>query len=123
MNWIKRKPNKKAKLRRKADKLWTQIILSQNPKCECCGKPSLQAHHFYFKGSYPLLRYNLSNGVSLCLSCHFKLHFRDAKAIEEIIIKKRGQIWFKKIQKLSHINKTSFLTIGYYEQKIKVLSN
>ena len=117
-SFIKRTPNKKRKLAIQADKLWKELILSRNPYCEVCGEPSFQAHHFYFKGSYPLLKYEISNGIGLCLKHHSLLHFRDAKAVEEIIIEKRGKIWAEKLKEKSKREFVSRQTIGYYENRI-----
>ena len=113
--------NSKTKLRKKADKLWTQKVLNL-PYCEVCGSTKvLQAHHFYYKSSYPHLRYNLKNGVVLCRACHFKLHHRDPKAVEEEIIRAKGKRWYNALKKLSKIKPVSFQTMDYYRAIIKKL--
>ena len=84
------------KLRSKSDKLWYQIYLRGS--CEVCGAPAVQVHHFYFKGSFNHLRYHPDNGISLCQKCHARLHFRDPKAVETLIITSRGQEWYNKLQ-------------------------
>lgn len=113
--------NKKAKLRSQCDKLWYQIVIARNPFCEVCGEPTIYAHHFYFKSSCPALRYEIENGVGLCVKCHPKLHFRDPKMVEEQIIKKRGLKWLQKLQKLSKQEFISKWTVGYYQNILKVL--
>lgn len=47
-----------------------------NYKCvECDSSENLHSHHIKPKSLYPELRYDLDNGVTLCKSCHFKIHF------------------------------------------------
>jgi hypothetical protein len=45
--------------------------------CEVCGKPKwrttgirINAHHIWPWAEHPELRYDVSNGVTLCVSCH-----------------------------------------------------
>jgi len=70
-----------AKLRRKALKLWTEIVRrSGDNKCAVCnvvhgtlnhnGKPRfINAHHIEDKCNYST-RWDTKNGVALCASCH-----------------------------------------------------
>ena len=114
--------NPKQKLRATADKLWYNIIIQEHPICEGCGEEeSIQAHHYYYKGSFGHLRYCLLNGIGLGVKCHFLLHHRDPKPIEEEIIKRRGRKWLNKLTKLSKERLTSFQTVGWYQNKIKEL--
>lgn len=113
------KKNKKAQLRSKADKAW--YLKLKKDSCEVCGSPSVQVHHYYFKGSYGHLRYDLDNGISLCQGCHFVLHARDPKRIEEKIIAVRGQEWADKLKEKSRELHKSYLGIKYYEEIIESL--
>ena len=111
---------KKQQLRKRADKLWYELLLK--PECEICGKPARQVHHFYYKSSYGHLRYDLDNGISLCQSCHFVLHHQDPKKIEALIIENRGKKWHNKLQKKAQTPPPpSYQTIKYYEDIIKKL--
>ena len=116
---LKRTPNKKRKLAKIADKLWFELLIK--PKCEVCGSKAIQVHHYYFKGSYGHLRYDLNNGISLCQGCHFVLHHQDAKRIEERIIEKRGAKWFYQLQKKSRERPVSYQTIEWYNGIIEGL--
>ena len=112
--------NIKAKLRKQADRLWFLKYLKDC--CELCGKGgTLQGHHYYFKGSYGYLRYEGDNHITLCVGCHFVLHARDPKKIEEQIIQIRGQKWAESLKKKSQEQHQSFQTIGYYRKIIKEL--
>lgn len=72
-----KKPSKK-NLKKKCDDLWREII-HEKFYCEVCGKPpSLKengdrgnhnAHHVITKNNYNL-RWDIRNGVNLCVSCH-----------------------------------------------------
>jgi 5-methylcytosine-specific restriction endonuclease McrA len=119
----KKKPIDKRKLRNKADKLWSVNLMKE--RCEVCGDGSvLQGHHFYYKGSYPQLRYCPENHITLCRGCHFSLHQRDSKKIEEIIIERRGNIWYENLKAKSRepINPSS-QTIKYYTEVITFLES
>lgn len=109
----------KSKLMREADKLWYVRLLQ--PHCEVCGDKAIQVHHFFYKGSYGHLRYDLDNGISICRSCHYKIHFKDPKPINDIIIKKRGKRWYNRLKKRGEQRKSSFKSIKYYEDVIKKL--
>ena len=46
-----------------------------NYTCQLCGsKKNLVAHHVLSKERFPNLMYNVSNGITLCKSCHVKEH-------------------------------------------------
>lgn len=66
--FIMKKKSKK-QLKRKCDKLWSEII-KQKGCCEVCGRrTSLNAHHVVGRINY-VLRWDLRNGVCLCVLCH-----------------------------------------------------
>lgn len=70
-----RKRSKKAGITKVLDDLCRQIILNRDGhRCRRCGKgkPSavLQASHVYPRGSYPSLRWEPQNIVTLCVKCH-----------------------------------------------------
>ena len=92
---------KKQRLRDKADKLWKLACFEKYGRvCEICGgnyKPT--AHHYYYRSSCSHLRFDLDNGVILDAKCHFLLHFRDPKPVEEQIIKIRGKKWLNRLKK------------------------
>lgn len=116
--------SKKAKLRSEADKLWFKKYLKLN--CEVCGSSGgiLQGHHFYYRSSYGHLRYSEDNHITLCKKCHFILHTQDPKLITDTIIMVRGKKWYNKLkQQAQNRPQGSYLTIQWYEQKLKELSD
>lgn len=59
-------------------KNWRQQVYQRdNYKCIKCGsKEKINAHHLYSWKYYPNLRYEVSNGITLCEKCHIELHQR-----------------------------------------------
>lgn len=63
-------------LRNKADRLWSAAVRKeaghkcQNPKCKTSGM-RVDAHHIISRNIYNL-RYELVNGLCLCVVCHHK---------------------------------------------------
>lgn len=52
-----------------------QVYQKDNYKCQKCGnKIKLNAHHIFSWKYYPNLRYEVSNGMTLCEDCHIKIH-------------------------------------------------
>jgi len=116
------KQSKKTKLRKEADRLWFEILIKRNPKCEVCGEKAVQVHHFIAKGRCSALRYDLDNGISLCQKCHSAIHWGDPRPIATII-EKRGKEWYQSIKKKSEqLIRSSYKTIDYYENIIRELS-
>ena len=52
-----------------------QVYQRDNYECKKCGsKIKLNAHHILSWKYYPNLRYEVSNGITLCENCHIKIH-------------------------------------------------
>lgn len=123
----------KSKLQHEADKLLQRYIVLSYPKCEICGQPTFCGHHFIEKSKSNRLRYEISNLIPVCLSCHCKIHNRfsyslGAYDIIDLIIKGRGKKWFDKLQKLRHeLIKTDEIfyqaNIDAYKKEILTLEN
>lgn len=61
-------------------KSWSKQIRLRDGICQTCGSfGPLHAHHLKRWKDYPELRYDLSNGVALCQSCHEAAHGRGFK--------------------------------------------
>lgn len=57
---------------------WRLSIINRDGKCMVCGsKENLQAHHIKPFSTHPLERYDERNGLTLCETCHKKLHRRN----------------------------------------------
>ena len=66
-----KKPSRKTQ-KRKADKLWREIIHAKG-SCEICGEPGENAHHVIGRKNHTL-RWDIRNGCFLCYKCHYKSH-------------------------------------------------
>jgi|SRR5579862_3038668 len=52
---------------------WREAVLKRDDyRCFDCGQRGgeLEAHHIYSFAEYPRLRFELENGITLCISCH-----------------------------------------------------
>ena len=112
--------DKLKRTRSKAEKLWALKHVKEY--CEVCGGSPVSVHHFYYKGSFPHLRYDEDNGITLCIKCHAKLHFRDPKLVNPFIVEARGQEWFERLQEKSMNPPKYFKTcLSWYQDKLKEL--
>lgn len=54
----------------------TKVFMRDKFTCVICGKTGgeLEAHHIYTFADHPDLRLDIKNGVTLCKTCHKKVH-------------------------------------------------
>lgn len=72
-NWQGGKYNNRHKLNTVEYKQWvSDVFFRDNWTCQTCGIRGtyLQAHHIKSWAHYPDLRFDVNNGVTLCVSCH-----------------------------------------------------
>lgn len=76
-----KKPSVKT-LRNRADRLWSEAVRVRDGSCQRCGRQRpeivLQAAHVISR-RYKAVRWNLLNGVALCMGCH---HFAHMQPVE-----------------------------------------
>lgn len=66
--------------------MWRKAVFSRDGyQCRHCGAKNtkglgksvkLHAHHIKGFAKYPDLRFNVDNGITLCIECHMAVHFR-----------------------------------------------
>ncbi len=104
-----------------ADGLWQQAVFKfWGDKC-FCGQPAYCGHHYYYKGSYGHLRYDIDNGVPICSHCHFLVHTKDPKKVEDNIIYKRGVKWINLLREKANQNPSSYKGVKWYKENIERL--
>lgn len=66
---------------------WVDAILSRDLEtCQHCGIKGVEmhAHHIKSYKHHPELRYDFSNGITLCFSCHWKVHAKPANPVNSV---------------------------------------
>jgi predicted restriction endonuclease len=56
--------------------IWrNEVYRKDNWTCRLCGnKKQIVAHHLKLFSEFPELRFSIDNGITLCRSCHWKIH-------------------------------------------------
>lgn len=71
------KPNSRRKVRRGKHRYWASAVLARdNSTCQHCGVKGVEMHAHHIKpiSEAPELKFELSNGLTLCYECHWKVH-------------------------------------------------
>ncbi len=72
--------NTKIRRSKKYNKWRDEIYKRDYFKCQMCGsKKDIIAHHIKNFADYPDLRFDVNNGMTLCRSCHLKLHRQERR--------------------------------------------
>jgi 5-methylcytosine-specific restriction endonuclease McrA len=54
---------------------WANKVMRRSHNCKACNTlNNLTAHHILNKSDYPQLALDVSNGITLCKTCHEELH-------------------------------------------------
>lgn len=79
-NWRGGTPSRDPERNRFPAKEWSKAVRRRDKVCQECGASDrLHAHHIKRWRDYPELRYELSNGITLCHACHERAHGRGFK--------------------------------------------
>ena len=89
----KRKIDPRAKLELELDKAWSGYILSRDRYCQICGGHGKLSAHHAFGRRHMATRWDVENGVLLCLPHHLYWAHRDPSGFTE---------WFKTHVGLEH---------------------
>lgn len=100
------------------------VLLRDNNRCRWCGGNSnLQAAHIFPKGTYPKMRYNLNNVLTLCYRCHFHKWHKNPIEAGEWIRQELGLDSYNQLRlRANYVDKTPFdyrLTKVFLENEIK----
>jgi len=107
-------------LRKKADDLFFEACRKKyGERCLICGRLYDKAHHFFCKGMFQHLRYDLDNGVNLCMTHHSMIHQTgEKKVVENQIIEIRGKDWFNDLRRRANNMPHSFKSKKWYQDNI-----
>jgi 5-methylcytosine-specific restriction endonuclease McrA len=112
----------KKRIEKECMRLWFEKLSAT--LCEVCGFKAIQVHHFFPKSLYPQLKFDLENGIPICMSCHFKHHHRGDPIIHQRIIDGRGQEWYQELLgKSIRPIKSGGKTLLYLEKTLEELKN
>lgn len=93
-----KKLSERKKLVRTLDNLVSRIVQHESShKCELCGKPCTQCHHYFGRRKYSV-RWDLRNLVAVCWACHrYKCH-QDYEHCRDYLIKRIGEEAFYELK-------------------------
>jgi len=114
---------KRKRLRNKADKIYQEIgrKLYADKGCLVCPGEYSCLHHYFPKSTCSALRYNIKNGIPICVKCHCRIHSSDDPTINNKIIRSKGMDW---LEELEAIKRNTFVktSLEYYQSIIDNLS-
>lgn len=106
-NGKKQLKNSSKGIEKKLDKVWSELVkIKAGNKCEVCGKTkSLNSHHIYSR-SKKSIRWDLDNGVCLCVGHHIGVNFSAHKTPVEFtdwLMENKGREFMQKLRIKSNI--------------------
>jgi len=110
---------KRAKLRKKADRLLQELVRSLYDTCLICPKPLSCGHHYFPKSTSASLRYDMENIIPLCAGHHLRHHCGDPE-VHNRINEIKGEEWLEDLR-IKKRNRYVNISLGYYEDIIKTL--
>jgi len=109
--------SKKQKLRDEADKLYQATGLKiLGGICLICGGKASCIHHYIPKSVSTALRYELRNGIPICVKCHCRLHSSPDPESNNIIRDKKGGKWLRDLRERR--SKEIKADISFYQNAI-----
>lgn len=93
----KRKREKKLGERKLERDWWTAVDQRANYVCEKCGTNTNLEHHHVFGKRYKSIRFDVDNGVLLCIRHHVPWAHTQVVAFQEWIIERRGIAWWNRL--------------------------
>jgi hypothetical protein len=101
---------------------WSTAVKARDCKCvECNATTALVAHHVKPKSQYPELKFDLENGVTLCVDCHKDHHKKHpVKGIGKDVV---GKVALKKrIKELEEVVSAYQRQVGKFEEMPKKIN-
>jgi hypothetical protein len=101
---MKAKP-KRSKIIKDCDKLWSKVVRQRDGN-ECviegCHADSCHAHHIFSRKNISV-RFDISNGISLCFKHHFYFAHTEYEKFRDFVIEWMGTIEFAKLKEKANL--------------------
>lgn len=123
---MKKKPeikkDRRKQLMAQALRVWKIACINKwGNKCGACGKEIVCVHHFFPRSIALHLKFDVENGIPICISCHTGLHWRSDPRIERKIIARRGSKWYNALEKRADEKHFSYMSIKWIESEVEKL--
>lgn len=109
-----------AALRRKADKLWGQVIHARDRGCRFCGRTDgkLDAHHVMVR-TFNATRCDSANGLLLCFQCHQNVAHGDPFAAVLEYERIFGADGYRSLRELAYAGCKA--NVGFWRERVDAL--
>lgn len=100
------------KLIKTNDKLYQELGRQLYNNCSICGGEYSCLHHLVRKSQSLYTRYDIRNGIAVCVKCHCLIHQAQDSIIEARVIMDKGDEWLKEMEAKRRVivyNKLDFL--------------
>lgn len=100
-----KKPKNPAAGKRSAEREWQKAVREKDDyTCQKCYKkePYIHTHHIHTRGSRPDLKFEVSNGVCLCNSCHSWVHNNIVEAYDLGLIANRSIEYKRSLERIKN---------------------
>ncbi len=86
-------------------------------------KKRTNRHHYFPKGRYGHLKFDIDNGVPITYHYHMMHHQYSDPFIHAVIRKKRGEKWYQSLEKRAKTKQPpSYKTKAWYEEQVRKLN-
>ena len=113
-------------LRNKCDKLYQTLGRLMYKEC-FCGKPLSCLHHYYLKSTSSALRYEIKNGVPICVGDHLRHHAANDPDIifhmKLFMEQQWGENWETELRQQRIANQYVKTDASWYLANIEILNN
>jgi hypothetical protein len=117
------KPTKKKEpdLKKTADRLYQELGRKINDHCLVCGGDYSCLHHFVKKSQSTALRYDIENGIPICVRCHCGIHQGLNDGVVARIAFIKGKEWLDDLEQKKREGAGLYYGKSWYREKIEYL--
>ena len=118
---LKQKRTKEPDLKKEGDKLYQELGRKVYSRCLVCGGDYSCLHHFVKKSQSTALRYDLENGIPICVNCHCSIHQGLNDTVVARITLINGKEWLDSLEKKKREGAGLYYGKAWYREKIEYL--